>query len=321
VTTPCRPPIHLAPALDEPGLVRELLERSAPHYPVQRYFRSGAEMRAQSGPAQMIIAPNFRADWATTENRLEGSEPLLSNTRFVAAAARLFGSHLVYPWGVYSNITWQLPFDQGAGHTDVPAFVGVDRRRHPTWLLAVMGHSRLFEKERIEIATAVAWFYHGKDGGFTYWQDGPDRPPRVHEGSVFNTAIMGDNDRMYHRVRPVGARRDGMLGGMTLDSQLEHAGGDAWAIRQDGVTRATMDFDALRVSVSWKAYVYRDSEQRRRHLAEAGGLDLDQVVERFGCDLRARGIAFEPPADPLHDEAFVLLLTRAYVNEPTVFEA
>jgi hypothetical protein len=82
-----------------------------------------------------------------------------------------------------------------------------------------------------------------------------------------------------------------------------------------------MDFDALRVSVSWKAYVYRDSEQRRQHLAEAGGLDLDQVVERFGSDLRARGIAFEPPADPLHDEAFVLLLTRAYVNEPTVFEA
>ena len=318
--TPCRLPIHLAPALDEPGLVRELLERSAPHYPVQRYFRSGAEMRAQSGPAQMIIAPNFRADWATTENRVEGSEPLLSNTRFVAAAARLFESHLVYPWGMYSNITWQLPFDQGGGHTDVPAFVGVDRRRHPTWLLAVMGHSRLFENERIEIATAVAWFYRGKDGGFTYWPDGPDRPPRVHEGDVFNTAIMGDNDRMYHRVRPVGARRDGMLGDMTLDSRLEHEGGDAWAIRQDGVTRAKMNFDALRISVSWKAYVYRDSDQRRRHLAEAGGLDLDQVVDRFGSDLRARGIAFEPPADPLHDEAFVELLTRAYVHEPTVFD-
>ena len=69
-----------------------------------------------------------------------------------------------------------------------------------------MGHSRLFEKERVEIATAVAWFYRGKDGGFTYWPDGPDRPPRVHEGDLFNTAIMGDNDRMYHRVRPVGAR-------------------------------------------------------------------------------------------------------------------
>ncbi len=317
----CRPPIPLAPALDEPGLVRELLERTAPHHPVQRYFRSGAEMRAQSGPAQLIIAPNFRADWATADARVAGIEPILENPRFREAAAKLFGSDLVDPWGVYSNITWQLPFDQGGGHTDVPAFVGVDRRRYPTWLLAVMGHSRLFEKERVEIATAVAWFYRGKDGGFTYWPDGPDRPPRVHEGDLYNTAILGDNDRMYHRVRPVGARRDGMLGGMTLDTTLEHDGGDAWTIRQDGATRAQIRFDALRISVSWKAYVYRDAEQRRRHAAGIGGLDLDQLVDRFASDLRARGIAFTPPADPLHDEAFVTLLTRAYVHEPTVFEA
>ena len=319
----CRPPIPLAPALDDPGRVRALLEDTAPHYPVQRYFRSGAEMRAQSGPAQLIIAPNFRADWATEDGRVAGVEPFLANPRFRAAAAALFESEseLVEPWGVYSNVTWQLPFDQGGGHTDVPAFVGVDRRQHPTWLLSVMGHSRLFEKERVEIATAVAWFYRGRDGGFSYWPDGPDRPPRVHEGEIFNTAIVGDNDRMYHRVRPVGARRDGMLGGMTLEARLEHDGGDAWAIRQDGATRAEMRFDALRISVSWKAYVYRDAEQRRRHRAGSGGLDLDQVVDRFGSDLRARGIAFAPPADPLHDEAFVTLLTRAYVHEPTVFEA
>ena len=317
----CRPPIPLAPALDEPERVRELLEHTAPHFPVQRYFASGAEMRAQSGPAAMIIAPNFRADWATAEARVEGVEFILENPRFAAAAARLFDSELVEPWGVYSNITWQLPFAQGGGHTDVPAFVGVDRRRHPTWLLSVMGHSRLFEAERVEIATAVAWFYRGGDGGFSYWPDGPDRQPRVHEGDVFNTAILGDNDRMYHRVRPVGARRDGMLGGMTLAATLEHDGGDAWAIRQDGETRAQMPYSALRISVSWKAYVYRDAEQRRRHQEGAGALDLDEVVDRFGSDLRARGIAFTPPAEPLHDEAFVALLTRAYVREPTVFEA
>jgi hypothetical protein len=173
----------------------------------------------------------------------------------------------------------------------------------------------------VEIATAVAWFYRGRDGGFSYWPDGPDRPPHVHEGEIFNTAIVGDNDRMYHRVRPVGRRRDGMLGGMTLDSRLEHDGGDAWAIRQGGDTRATMAFSALRISVSWKAYVYRDTDQRQRHREEIGGLDLDQVVDRFDADLSARGIAFTPPADPLHDEAFVTLLTRAYVHEPTVFEA
>ena len=50
---PCRPPIAVSPVLDEPGVVRELVERTAPHLPVQRYFKSGAEMRSQSGPGFM----------------------------------------------------------------------------------------------------------------------------------------------------------------------------------------------------------------------------------------------------------------------------
>ena len=54
------------------------------------------------------------------------------------------------------------------------------------------------------IATAVAWFYEGEDGGFEYWPDGPEQAPSLHEGRIFNTAIIGDNDRMFHRVRPTG---------------------------------------------------------------------------------------------------------------------
>lgn len=320
---PCRPPIYLEHALDEPGRVRELVEQTAPHFPVQRYFKSAAEMRSQSGPGEagaMLIAPNFRGDWFTHDIHVEGVAPILENPKFIEAAGKLFGSELVQPCNVYSNITWQLPFDQGQGHTDVPAFLGIDRTQFPTWFLNAMGHSGLFEEERIDIATAVAWFYEGRDGGFTCWPDGPDRPPRVHEGDIFNTAFVGDNDRMYHRVRPVGARDDGMLMGMSLDTTLEHDGGDRWAIRQDGETRAEIDWSALRISVSWKAYVYRDAEQRSAHEDGRGGLDLDAVLDRFGDDLRSREIAFSSPAEPLHDESFVVLLTESYVKTPTVFD-
>jgi hypothetical protein len=306
--------------LDEPGVVRELVERTAPHLPVQRYFKSGAEMRSQSGPGEMIVAPNFRGDWATAKGRVEGIEPLLENERFREAAAELFGSDLVRPWGVYSNITWQLPFDQGRGHTDVPAFLGIDRTHTPTWFLSAMGHSGLFEEERVEIATAVSWFYQGTDGGFCYWPDGPERAPRVHEGRIFNTAFVGDNDRMYHRVRPVGRRERGLLAGMTLDTALTHDGGDDWAIRQGDETLAEMPYHELRISVSWKAYVYRDAEQRRRHEEGHGGLCLDAVLARFADDLDRRGIDFEPPSDPLHDEPFVDLLTASYVRAPRVFD-
>ena len=301
---PARPPILLDTALDDPDLVRARVERTAPHYPVQRYFESASEMRAQSGPDKMIVAPNFRADWATPEDRVDGIEPILEDPHFLKAAADLFGSDRVRAWGVYSNITWQLPFDQGRGHTDVPAFLGIDRRRYPTWFLSVMGHSGLFEDERVDIATAVAWFYGGEDGGFTYWPDGPDAPPAVHEGAIFNTAIMGDNDRMYHRVRPVGARKKGMLGGMTLATRLEHRGGDAWAVCQDGWERACVSYPELRISVSWKAYVYRDDAQRRAHeVGSSDELTLEAVIDRFDADLASRDIALERPSDPLHDEA------------------
>ena len=312
----CRQPIKIEPVLEDPTQVRKLLEGTAPHYPVQRYFTNAAEMRSQSGPGEMIIVSNFRGDWATLEDKVDGIDPLLNHDGFRQAAARLFESDHVVPWGLYSNITWQIPFDQGAGHTDVPAFVGVDRTEYPTWFLNVMGHSGLFEEERVDIATAVSWFYRGNDGGFSYWPDGPSQDAQLHEGDIFNTALMGDNDRMYHRVRPTGDRSKGLLGGLSLSSRLEHDGEDRWAIRTDGTTHAEMAFDKLRISVSWKAYVYRNEEQRRRHESGSDGLSLDEVMGRFLKDLKTRGASSTPPTDPLHEEEFIQRLTGAYVNSP-----
>src|SRR5262249_14924648 len=151
---------------------------------------------------------------------------------------------------VYVNLTWQLPFPQGLGHTDVPAFRGFDRTRYPITFLSIMGLSGLFEDVRVRIATAVAWFYAGRDGGFEYWPEGPERPSRVHEGSIDNTAIVGDNDFMWHRVRPTGRIDDGMVS-LSVDSELVRAGG-GWAIVDRGRTLAAFSRDRLRVSVSWK---------------------------------------------------------------------
>ena len=174
---------------------------SAPRRTIRCSATSRAAPRCARSPGrpQLIIAPNFRADWATADARVDGHRALPREPALRAAAAQLFGSDLVDPWGVYSNITWQLPFDQGGGHTDVPAFVGVDRRRYPTWLLAVMGHSRLFEKERVEIATAVAWFYRGKDGGFTLLARRPGPPAARARGRPLQ---HGDPGRQRSHVSP-----------------------------------------------------------------------------------------------------------------------
>lgn len=314
---PCRVPIAIECLLDDPSVVRSLIERNAPYLPVQRYVHSDAEHRAISAQGPMIVAPNFRGDWAYDRPLVEGAELFLEHPRLIEAAGRLFETTLVRPQQVYSNLTWQLPFPQGLGHTDVPAFRGVDRTEYPVWFLQVMGRSGLFEDERICIATAVAWFYEGDDGGFEYWPDGPDRAPQVHQGGIFNTAMMGDNDRMFHRVMPVGRIDDGLLSGMTLDTRLEHVDGDRWRIGDEDVM-AELTWERLRISVSWKAMVFRDLAEQRMVDEHTCDISVDDALQRIYDDLERRGVDFDRPQHPLKDPAFVDVVSTAYVRNPTV---
>jgi hypothetical protein len=310
-----RTPILLESAVDDPALVHRLIDAHAPYWPVQRYFANDAEYAALSGKsASMIVAPVFRGNWVADGTVREGVEPLLANERFAAAARRLFDAEIVRPTNLYVNLTYQLPFPQGAGHTDVPAFRGFDRTRYPITFLTIMGLSGLFEDVRVKIATAVAWFYRGTDGGFEYWPDGPDRPSRVQEGAIDNTAIVGDNDFMWHRVRPTGRVEDEMPA-LTLESELTGSG-DAWSIVDGAHTFATLSRDRLRVSLSWKAMVFASDAERRRYDEHTDDVDLSEVIRRFTADLATRGVEVELPADPLRDPGFVELLREQYVRYP-----
>jgi hypothetical protein len=314
---PPRPPILLDPAVADPEAVRRLVEARAPYWPVQRYFANGAEYAALSGgdaAAPMVVGPVFRGNWAVDGAAEDGVAPLLEHEPFALAARKLFAAELVRPRTVYVNLTWQLPFPQGAGHTDVPAFRGFDRSRWPITLLTIMGVSGLFEDVRVKIATAVAWFYQGADGGFEYWPDGPERPSRVHEGRIDNTAVVGDNDFMWHRVRPTGRPEDGMAR-LRLESQLVRENG-GWAIRDGERALASFGTEALRVSLSWKALVFESEADRRRHDEHTDDLDLAEVLRRFGADLAQRGVRVSWPSDPVRDPTVIRLLTETYVRYP-----
>jgi len=314
-----RPPVNLVPAFDDREVVEYLIAARAPYWPVQRYFANDAEYAALAGRGDatpMVVAPVFRGNWAAEGVAAAGVESLLHHPPFIDAARRLFDAELVRPFNVYVNLTWQLPFPQGMGHTDIPAFRGFDRSTYPITFLSIMGLSGLFEDVRVKIATAVAWLYRGADGGFEYWPDGPDRPAVVHEGAIDNTAIVGDNDFMWHRVRPTGRVEDGMVS-LSLDSELVHDDG-RWSIVDDGRTLATFPRDQVRVSVSWKAIVFTSETDRRRHDEHTDDIDADEVLRRLAHDLARRGIAADVPEDPFHDPGFIRRLHEAYVRTPTV---
>jgi hypothetical protein len=312
-----RPPIVVDPALPDPAAFRRKVEALAPYWPVQRYFANGAEYAALSGAESgrpMVVAPVFRGNWAIDGKAVAGAEDLIDHGSFVCAARELFDAEIVRPQNVYVNLTWQLPFAQGAGHTDVPAFRGFDRTRYPITILTIMGLSGLFEDVRLSIATAVAWFYEGADGGFEYWPEGPDTPSRIHEGRIENTAIVGDNDFMWHRVRPTGAVANGMAR-LSLDSELVREDG-AWAVRDTDRCLGRFGWDALRVSLSWKALVFGSDADRRRYDEHTDDIDLAEVVRRFTADLRERGVDFAAPENPLRDPAWISVLRDQYVRYP-----
>jgi hypothetical protein len=320
VTLPLpRTPVVLDEAVEDPGLVRHLIDSHQPYWPVQRYFANSAEYAALSGqaePTTMVIAPVFRGNWATDGEPLDGVRPILDSDRFTAAARQLFDAELVRPTTVYVNLTWQLPFPQGAGHTDVPAFRGFDRTTYPITFLTIMGLSGLFEAERVKVATAVAWFYGGEDGGFEYWPQGVGGGSIRHEGAIDNTAIVADNDFMWHRVRPTGRVEDGMVT-LSRDAELVRRDAGSWAINDEGTQIASFPTERLRVSLSWKAMAFDDEADRRRHDDHTDDIDLTEVLHRFAVDFASRGETLQIPSDPVADPDFVRTLNSAYVHYPT----
>ena len=227
-----RPAVRIDEVFDDPSIVDRLVTAHQPYWPVQRYLSERGRVRDGERGAQgqgRRDAGRAGVPWrlgsraarsSTASNRCSHHEP------FVDAARRVFDAEIVRPHTVYANLTWQLPFEQGRGHVDIPAFRGFDRTTMPIAFLTVMGLSGLFEAERVKVATAVAWFYRGETGGFEYWPDGPREPSVVHEGAIHNTAIVADNDFMWHRVRPTGSVADGMVS-LTLDSELQSDDGQS----------------------------------------------------------------------------------------------
>ncbi len=315
-----RAPIPIDRVFDDPSIVDALLCAHQPFWPVQRYTTTTAEYATLSGSrtsSEPVIAPVFRGDWARGREIRDGVDALLKHQPFIEGARHLFEAEIVRPHTVYANLTWQLPFEQGRGHTDIPAFRGFDRTTVPIAFLTLLGQSGLFEAERVKVATAVAWFYEGDDGGFEYWPDGPGAPSVLHQGDIHNTAVVGDNDFMWHRVRPTGRAEDGMIT-LSLDDELRTDDGRSWWIESAGVRLAEFDRSRVRVSLSWKADVFADEADRLRHDEHLDDLDLVEVLRRLCADLADRGTDPTPPRaeDPFHDEGFLERLHDAYMRYP-----
>jgi hypothetical protein len=248
-------PLLLDHVLEDPSVVEDLLVRHAPYWNQAQYQPPSPALASVVTPAGHPFAmaggapPLFRGNWADDHLRLDGIEPILEAPRLLAAARQLFDGQHARPSFLYVNVAAPAP-GVDAGHVDVPAFRGLDRRTAPGWFLLALARSGRFGRWQVRTATAVVWFFRGEGGDLRYWPDGPDgREERV--AAQDNTALVGDNDRMFHAVDAIGAPAAWLA--VPRSSTLVPISTTTWAIHDGDEVLATFERSELRVSLSWKA--------------------------------------------------------------------
>jgi len=297
-------PIRIKPAFDDPGRIRAMFERYAPYPALATYAPEGIKEESHER-AVRPVDPWFRGDWALGgEPLVDGADLILHNKRFLEAAKAAFGTSCLNPEFVAVNING--PMAAGRTHVDNPSFYGATRVDYPLPFLRVMGASGLFEAWRVVRASTISWFYEGKGGNFDYWPDGLDGPMRSEQPPFRNVALCGDNDRMYHRIGPIGNGSEEMPR-MSASAKIQSDGEGNWIILENGDVRATYPSHAIRFSVLWKAAV-------RDRRSSTDNLTLDRIMAIFTADLRDRSVEFQMPSDPLTDTLWILLLQRIYAD-------
>lgn len=278
---------------------------------VRNFIRTGGRFGRREDIHVLAARTNyFRETYAYgREPRIAGIEPFLFHEGFVQAARDLHGRPLVEPAIVFANLL--VPGQELAVHTDVPEYRGINRTRHPQWLIVAMHHSGLFESWRMPIATGVAWFHDCRGGEFAFYPNGPQAKPLAH-AVRYNTALLLDTDSVFHGVdrvaetsEPIDRLRPGM--------RLRFDGDGRWSVVDDDRVVTNYRWSDLRFSVSWKAYCFADAREREHWREHTDDVSVDTVVDRMIDDLRQRGVLGDQRPD---DRTLAELIIDTYIPYP-----
>jgi hypothetical protein len=312
--------------------VLELIRRHGPwNLILKQHFTSLEEVVATTSGIRpdpsvsldYFLTPIFRGFFASDGVCLyEEAEPILYERKFFGWARDYWGTRYVRPMKILFNASGPShSFDPG--HVDSPRFRGMGLHNTPIWLLSVMFKSGLFERWRIKMCEVITWLYRGAEGGgFTYWPDGPLASPKRLTPPIWNRAVVTENTAMYHRGESCGPPEErANPTGLTFDSTFvaDHESPDGWLIQSNGRALARYTTDELRLLVHWDTEVYTDLADIKLHLEHQDDLTQDRVFEALMADLRARGVAFETPSDPLHDPRFIERLAATYDVAPSSY--
>ena len=295
-------PIRIDSVFDDPGVIRRLVQRNGPYRTMVSYLPASA-VRGHAAAGDGVPA-HFRATWAAGGRPLAaGAEVILHNPRLLRAASQLFGGEVI-PNTVAVNVTAPMP--AGNIHVDVPSFRGADRDRYPMQLLQAMAASGLFEDWRVAEAGAVWWNYQGPGGAYDYWPDGLGGPMRSEHPPFTNSALVADNNRMYHRIGRVG---DPPAAPHVLSAaaEISYLSNDSWIITDNGRPPVRHHDRDIRISILWKAQV-RPGPGR----GATAPLTPELISEIISADLARRGVQAPGQVPSLSDQHWLDLVHSTY---------
>ncbi len=296
-------PIRVDGVFEDPGAIRRLVQRNGPYRTMASYLPASA-VRGRQATADEGVPPHFRATWAAGGRPLvDEADLILHNLRLRCAATQLFDAEVI-PSTVAVNVTAPMP--AGNIHVDVPSFRGADRDRYPMQLLQAMAASGLFEDWRVAEAGAVFWSFQGCGGAYDYWPDGLDGPMRSEYPPFTNSALVADNNRMYHRIGRVGDPA-AVPPVLSAAAQISHHADGGWIISDTGRAPVRYDDRDIRISILWKAQVRPGPES-----GPAAPLTPELITEIISADLTRRGVQAPGQVASLSDQGWLDLVHSAY---------
>jgi hypothetical protein len=256
------------------------------------------------------VMPWFRRYWAEYGRCHDAKfEPLFRDARFIVAVREVMDTDLVCPNRMMVNLMG--PMDTGVPHRDTPSYRTAEPL--PIWLVWVLLASDLFEEWRIPSCAAVSWFYDGRDGAYEYWPDGQSSPSRREQGPFGNSAIVANNERMFHRVGAI-ATPDQRLPPRTIShaATIDHLGAGGWALIEDGKPVRMLGMDELRISILWNALAFPNERAQRLYERGEEQLTVATINDELAGELRRRGVANVAPEDPRVESDWTRLLRAEF---------
>jgi hypothetical protein len=298
---------------------------------IAQHFASADELMATMSGAfpegftpslDLFLTPTFRGYLANYGTVLYPElHDVFYNERFLDMAKTYWHAEYAKPELMLFNINGPCA-NRDPGHLDSPSFRGLNHENAPTWLCSVMGKSGLFTDYLVKMAQVITWFSHDENSGFTYWPEGPLKPPQRLLPPVYNRGVVVQNEMMMHRGEANGPVDQQVPAGLAFDTVFAGDPDDrnGWLLKNDEQIIARHHTDDLRFLVHWSAEVFSDFDELKKNMDGSDDLTVDKAIDMLVDNLAKTGIKLEIPTAPLHDPQFIGALNAAYdIGAPTVY--